>query len=550
MKKTKSTLVACSLATAIFVSGCGDSTSSSVAAPGSSFQSPVQAVPPLLRSLFQNPFLSPNPGSNIHNDSYLSDTYPFPGPVQAGNVAVSQVNLASFTDPDSGQRRSVVLGIPAGQAYDAQGNIQSVTAGLVDPINGITTRSIVTIDKNTLQVLAYQAFTISNVNPTDFGGAGYFYQDNQFRMVVALPDGHIKVLQRQPSTLSTVDKYVPVRDINVVGPGGAIAPPAGVPALSLYAVVPDKVGNIWFTLGQGIVGFITPNNQVNWLDTNDPNNTGTRTAQPDGDFQEIANSHSIDEGDSASGSSGIYILTTHKQYRFGVGANGKPEIIWEFPYDRGTGIKPGQVSHGSGSSPTVFEMGGRRFVTIVDNGSPMKCNVYRAESTLLPGENRLFAQTKPFGDDLLTSDENSLIVAPAPSGGGTDIFAENNYGYLGIDSVKGTGVTRPGFSRMRLETNGNFSVGSFNGSVAPPTLVSKMSVPGQTVYTYEKKTDGWYLTAMDSNDLNNLRFSVFIGPGETLYNNHYSALSLDPDGKTVFVGTVGGLTKIVVNGGK
>jgi hypothetical protein len=41
--------------------------------------------------------------------------------------------------------------------------------------------------------------------------------------------------------------------------------------------------------------------------------------------------------------------------------------VWKAAYDRGTGVKSGQVSWGSGSSATIFNMNNRRFVTIADN---------------------------------------------------------------------------------------------------------------------------------------------------------------------------------------
>lgn len=544
MHKPKKTILASALAAALCLplAGCGSSSSDNVVNP------PSPSGPNFISRLFQNPFMSPNPGSNIHNDSYLSDTYFYPGPVSANNTEVRQLNVASFVDPDSGQLRSVVLGEPAGQAYDAQGNIQGVTAGVTDPGTNVSTRSIVTLDRETMEVLAYQSFEKENSSKTDFGGAGYFYQDNQYRLVVAFPDGHVKVLRRQASELSDVDRFVADLDVNVTGPGGAVPVPNGLTALSLYALMPDKEGNIWFTIGEGIVGYITPNREVFWTDTNDLNHTGTRTPQSDGDFQEIANSHSVDEGDSPTDGSGIYILTTHKQYRFGIGPDRRPSVVWEAEYDRGTGIKPGQVSFGSGSSPTLFTMGGRRFVTIVDNAETMNCNVYRAEAQLGAGEQRLFAQVKPFGNDPQVCDENSLIVAPAPDGsGGTDIWAENNWGYTGFDAVAGSGVTRPGFARMRLLPDGQFSVGSTNLNISVPTLVSKMSEPSQTVYTYEKRPEGWYMTGLDSQNLNTVRFSVPIGPGEALYNNHYSALSVAPDGRNIWVGTALGITRVRFN---
>ena len=538
-KNLKSLLASCGLLGLCLVAGCGSSDGEVITGNTNNGQTFTSV-------LFQNPFLSPNPGSNIHNDSYLSDTYEFAGPTSFSSFTLQQNNQSTFVDPYTGTLRTVILGEGAGQAYDADGNIQTVTTGVTDPSTNEATRSIVTLDKQTLSVLAWFSFQKEQTSLTDFGGAGYFYQDEQFRMVSALPDGHVKVLQRQDSLLSTVDQYVAVRDINIAGPGGAVPIPNGLTSLSLYALMPDKVGNIWFTIGEGIVGVINPAGNVRYLDTNDPTGTGTRTPEPDGDFESIANSHAVDEGDSADGSSGIYILSTHKMYRFGLDATGNPQIVWEAAYDRGTGIKPGQVSFGSGTSPTVFRMAGRRFVAIADNAANgMNVNVYRAEATLAAGEQRLFAQVAPFGSGPDICDENSLIAAPATDGsGGYDLFAENNFGYTGFDSVAGAGVTTPGFARMRLLPNGNFTVASVNNSIRVPTIVSKMSKANNTVYTYEKRTDGWFLTGLDATDLNSVRFSVPVGPGTAFFNNHYAALSLDPDGRSVWFGTAFGVTKV------
>ncbi len=495
-------------------------------------------IPVAARALFQNPFLSPNPGSNIHNDSYLSDSYAFPGPTE-GQASFDQLNEVEIIHPETGRPHRFILGDCGGQAYDAQGNIQTIGGGVPNPVNSTIARQLVTLEKGTLKVLAYASFSspFENLNEalTDFGGTGYFYQDNQFRAVVGTPDGHVQVLARQPSAVSPVDRYVAVRNIDVLG---QLSGPAG---LKLYALMPDKAGNIWFTTNEAIVGTITPDGTVRSWDINAPGGQGPRVAQSDGNFEQVANSHSVDEGDSEAGPSGVYILTTYNLYRFGAGPDGSPQLVWKAPYDRGPQQKPGQVSWGSGSSPTVFHMGGRRFVTIADNATQMHLNVYRAEATLGAGEERLFAQTTAFPGNPTVADENSLIVAPGPDGG-TNIYAENNYGYTGPSSVRGEGVTQPGFSRMLLRPDGSFSVASVNNEIRVPTIVSKVSIPANIIYTYEKRTTGWYLTGLDATDLNRVRFSSFASAGVE-YNNHYSALSLDPDGRTVFFGSVLGFTR-------
>jgi hypothetical protein len=563
---------ACAIALVVCgtLAGCnGGSSSSSVqpVPPVETSSSTTTATPtplpsPVDNNVWQNPFMSTNPTNNIHNDSYLSDSYAYAGPVTAVNPVTTQVNAATFKDPYTGQQRVAVFGEGASQAFDAAGDIQTYCGGIPDPITNTTTRSIVTFDHRTLEVKAYLPFTIATGDNglTDFGGAGYFYQDQLNRVVAGLPGGNrIGVLQRAPSAVSDVDQYLTVRDVDVID---QIPVPSCDDKLSLYAVVPDKVGNIWFTTGQGVVGTVTPDGAVKWLDLNDPNRTGACVPQADGGFQTIANSHAVDEGDSDSGPSGVYVLTTYNLYRLEAGPDGTPQIAWQIPYDRGTFQKPGQVSFGSGSSPTVFRMGGRRFVTIVDNAASMHCNVYRAEDQLQPGEQRLFAQAvcfpgiaagtfgAPAGAQPV-SDENSEIVAPAQDGsGGVDIYAENNWGYTAPSSVQGDLVLQPGgFVRMRLTPDGTLTAASINPTISVPTIVSKVSVASKTVYTYEKRTDGWYLTGLDSTDLNTVRFSVRTGDGQLRYNNHYSALSLDPDGRTIYLGTLFGVTRVSVNNG-
>lgn len=497
-------------------------------------------------NVWQNPFLSPNPTNNVHCDSYLTDSYDFAGPTFDLPPLVRQADFSFIKDPDTGKFRPVVLGECASQAFDAQGNIQSVCAGLAGPGATSVERSVVTIDRNTMEILAFYPFQkpVENTGKVDFGGAGYFYQDAQYRMVVALPNGHVQILRRTPSAAGGVDGYTVDADYNITGTNGAVPIPNGVDALSLYALVPDKNGNIWFTIAEGIVGTITPDGTIHWMNLNDPENTGQQQPQDDGGFEAIANSHCVDEGDSDSGPSGAYIVTTYRLYRMGAAADGTPVIDWSVNYDHGIQIKSGQVSFGSGTSPTAFRIGNRRFVTIADNAKYMNVNVYRAEINLLPGEDRLFAQAAPFGQNEAVSDENSLIVAPCADLNSVDIYAENNFGNDDVNSTLDAAVTQPGFARMHLDSSGTFTVASINNTIAVPSLVSKISLGSNTVYTYNKTPNGWYLTGLDAKDLTKVLFTTQIGSGTLAYNNFYAALSLDPDGKTIWLGTLFGLTRI------
>ena len=109
----------------------------------------------------------------------------------------------------------------------------------------------------------------------------------------------------------------------------------------------------------------------------------------------------------------------------------------------------------------------------------------------------------------------------------------------------GSFVTAPGgFARLRLTPDGSLTAARINSTISVPTLVSKMSIPSQTIYTYEKRAEGWYLTGLDSQDLTNVRFSVLTGT-EPRFNNHYGAVSLGADGR-VYIASLTGLTSVTI----
>ncbi len=87
---------------------------------------------------------------------------------------------------------------------------------------------------------------------------------------------------------------------------------------------------------------------------------------------------------------------------------------------------------------------------------------------------------------------------------------------------------------------------SLNRSLAVPSVVSRMSLASNVVYSCEKKPDGWSLTGLDGDDLNDVRFSTPVGPGTPGYDNFHASLALDSDGRTVWIGTLPGLTRVQV----
>jgi len=83
-------------------------------------------------------------------------------------------------------------------------------------------------------------------------------------------------------------------------------------------------------------------------------------------------------------------------------------------------IKPGQLSAGSGTTPTVLDNG--KYVAIADNADQMHVVVFRTDERLDPGENRIVCEVPVFkeGEGAL---DNSLM------GSGRSLIVFNNYGY-------------------------------------------------------------------------------------------------------------------------
>ena len=82
--------------------------------------------------------------------------------------------------------------------------------------------------------------------------------------------------------------------------------------------------------------------------------------------ESIANSFAMDE------SGGVFIVSTHALYRFDV-RSGRPSVTWRKTYDRGSRVKPGQVSQGSGTTPTLVGSAsspGGGSIAITDNADP------------------------------------------------------------------------------------------------------------------------------------------------------------------------------------
>jgi hypothetical protein len=239
-----------------------------------------------------------------------------------------------------------------------------------------------------------------------------------------------------------------------------------------------------------------------------------------------ANSFAVDD------SGGVYIVSDHALYRFDADENGAPKVTWRTAYDRGTRLKTGQASQGSGTTPTVI---GEDYVAITDNADPfMHVLVYERNG---PNAGELLCMEPVFRPEEGNTDQSLIAV-------GNSIVTENNYGYGGPTSTMEGATTTPGLTRIDFSRGGCRTV--WESDEIAPSVVPKVSLANGLVYTYTKPAnedgvDAWYLTAIDFRTGGTV-FKKLAGTGLG-FNNNYAPVTLGPDG-AAYVGVLGGLTRL------
>jgi len=217
-------------------------------------------------------------------------------------------------------------------------------------------------------------------------------------------------------------------------------------------------------------------------------------------------------------------------------------------------VKPSQVSQGSGTTPTLIgraSLPSGGWIAITDNADPQMDVLVFKRGKAGPGAAPVCKQPVFAADQ--GADENSLISVP----GG--LIAENNYGYLFKKLALRQPTTTPGLVKVAVDYHGGrCHVAWHNDTARVPSSVSKASLGSGLVYAYTHPApdelayrvplpvgalapDAWYLTAFSISTGRQV-WSQYVGSG-LLFNNHYAAVSIGPDG-AAYVGTVGGVVRI------
>jgi hypothetical protein len=465
--------------------------------------SPAVANPFPAKPVPQSSFMAPNGLSGVHLDAYQSDTYTFGGPLGHSLEVTSTF-------------RAALCGTVT---FDSKGRIIVVCVGerpvvyLMDPV--------------TLRAMSRLVMPNPTSNgPATFGAGGYFFLDQLDRAVIPTRSNDIwrvKVVENPLLGPKLVTDHTCVDDL-----------PGAIPAdQSILSTFPDSHGLLWFTTSGGnrpelepaMVGTVAPSPTVT------TSCTVKLTKLPHGEI--IRKSFGVDPDPSRGG---VFVVSDQHLYRFDALADGTPSQTWSAPYDNGTRIKPGQLYQGSGTTPTLM---GTDYVAIGDNADP-RMHVVVFKRTAAPLADRQVCAVEVF-PPIIGDSFNSLIATD------TSISIENNYGYM-LETTLFGGTTVPGITRIDLDSGGTGCHTVWeNKTLSVPNVVSQSSLAAGLEYAYTKQgdiglTDAWYFTAVDFRT-GELVYKQLAGTG-VLFDSHYSSVYLGPDGKTAYVGVLGGLVRI------
>lgn len=261
---------------------------------------------------------------------------------------------------------------------------------------------------------------------------------------------------------------------------------------AVVSISPDGDGDIWFATRQSVVGIYHPT-------------TGAIESTILAEGESIHNSFSTTNDGRAA------IATDRALYLLEKDELGSPTVRWHYSYDNGSARKPGQLSHGTGATPTFFgPTDGTDFVTITDNADEqMNLLVFDAgvDSPDRGGRGgELVCQIGAFEPEA-SGTENSAIAV------GNSVFVASTYGYPYPAVPEGAGPAVPetaffsgGMSRIDVREDRSGCDLIWQNSVRS-SAVPKLSVPDELIYTVERQNsneadlggtfDTYHFTAID-----------------------------------------------------
>jgi hypothetical protein len=449
----------------------------------------------------QHPYMAPNPGSNMHCDAYISDTYEASGPLGLKPEVISRTQgFGGYGTITFDSKRRIVAVFSNGRKFKIE---------LMDPY---TFKELASYDLPP----RHWSFFFKGIRPWEYLGAGmYFYLDHLDRAVVPTTKNTIQVIQAPD--LVTSKKFELVREYDLAEymvPGKDDSP-----AFAL----PDWDGKYyWFASVEGVVGTIDVDSGV------------VRTMRLQGEL--VENSFAV-------GEDGVFIISDLAMYRFSHDDSGNPVVDWRTEYSKAAERKAGHISVGSGTSTSLVGTPKDGLIVIADNAEP-RINllfIKRSDGAVVCGV-PLFAEGKS-GTDL-----TAIAFEHADeTGRGTGVYsaiAENNWGPHTFPFVR----AEPGLTRVDAvrHSDGTYSCKEVWTTREKSIGGFRLSLGNGLVYIYDQILSRcnakWYFTAIDFRTGETV-YRKLTGTGMG-YNNWQGSLFLHPDGGIAVSTTIFGVVMI------
>lgn len=384
--------------------------------------------------------LGPAGTATMHGDAQSSDTTPHPGP---GNRGLSVVHKTKFAACPT------ILMDSTGMVWTLCTKIvgRAPVAEILDPATGDTLASL-DIEKGAL-----------------LGGV-YAYLDDHDRLVLVNGKNELLKISKHHNPDGTWGLAAQQRiDVShFVNSGGS--QDDGVVGLT-----PDTQGNIWLATREGKVGIVPAEAD------------GSRI--PEIEHVNFPNGERVDNSISAS-QQGVAIATSHALYLLDSETDQKsgavtPRIAWRNSYDRGSARKPGQLSWGSGATPSFFGPAGNdEYVTITDNADGQSnLLVFKSTDGSLVCKQGIFGTSGSGTENSAIAYSDSVIVA-------------STYGYPYPTVPEGAGPSNPplapfvgGMEKIQVKANGEGCEKQWDKPIAS-SAVPRLSTADNTIYTMER----------------------------------------------------------------
>jgi hypothetical protein len=461
----------------------------------------------------RNPYTAANGAATMHSDSESSGASPYPGPGTGTQVVTANELGAACPTVLQGSD-----GMPVALCTSILG--RNPVVYLLEPTTGTT--------------LASLSLPAGNL----FAGV-YAYMDQENRVVLFNAEGDLLRIGHHFTDghwILSIDSSIPAgAAIDArCAPASASAPVCG----GVVGIAPDWDGRVWFATADGVAGYVEPE-------------TGAVKTIALGSGEQVANSIS-------TAPEGTAIATTHALYFLTAGRKGA-KIVWRYAYERGPARKPGQLSHGTGSTPVFFgPEDGTRYLTIIDNDSPAE-HLLVFDTWAHSAHPRA---TKIAKEPQLVCDLPVLTPGPsgsenAPVGSGHSVFVASTYGYPYPSYPEGTEPSEPasapftgGVERIDLNPDGSGCTPRWQNEVRS-AAVPRLDVANGILYTVQDtdplEPDGTGYSDVYSED------AIDAATGQVLHQTVlgvgylFNTLQLSPTivpGEVMYQGTISGILRI------